>query len=130
MSTTVNQFCDRALDRLKAIEERLEAVKANLQRLPELEEAAVRSEFEASRTKVRTRPQGIKQARARLKSRSEQKMSEESKGTQTTPDLDTHADRAEANAVETIDHAAACIDDVEDAVLYAAIARLNADAAR
>lgn len=128
MNATVNQYYDRVLNRLNSIEKRLQDVKANLQRLPELEEEAVRGELEASRTKLRPQRQRIEHSLANLKARSQQNMVEESKENQEAQDLHAHATQAEANAADAIDHAIASIDEVEDAVLYAAVARLTADA--
>ena len=47
-----------------------------------------------------------------------------------TRKLNARADRAETNAADTIDFAVAGIDEAEDAILEAALARIDTDAAQ
>jgi chromosome segregation ATPase len=135
MSARVDQFCDKLRDRLNAIEGRLTSLKTNIEAVPRRAEKAVRGKLDEAREKLRARKEHVEQTCATLKARAQDKATETDsairqwEATRETQELNPRADRAEAYAAAAMDHAAASIDEVEDAVLYAAVARLDADEA-
>jgi hypothetical protein len=136
MSATVDQFCDRLRNQLNAIERRFESFKADMQSLPEKAETAVRGKLEKTRRRLKAQKDRIDQTWAKLKAMAQPKVTDtkvavnEWKEKRETQKLQARADRADAYAAATIDHAVASIDEVQDAMLYAAVARLDADSAK
>jgi uncharacterized protein (DUF342 family) len=133
MSANVDQFRDRLRERLNTIERRLQSVKTNIQALSEQAEKDLRDKLEAARTKVQAQKERIERTRANLKAQAQQKMDEskeavsEWQAKRETRKLNARADGAETYAADAIDNAAASIDEAEEAILYAAVARLDAD---
>jgi len=136
MSVAVDHFCDKLRDRLNDIEGRFESSKADMRSLSDEAETAIRGKLEEARSKIERQKKKIEKTRANLKAMAQQKHAEtndavkEWKTNRETQKLKARADRAEAYAAETIDHAVASIDEVQEAMLYAAVARLDAHAAR
>jgi DNA repair exonuclease SbcCD ATPase subunit len=134
VSAKVDQFCDRLRDRLNAIEGRLQSFKTSIRAMPEQAEQDLRDKLEAARAKVQAQKKGVDQARARLKAQAQQKVDEskeavsEWQAKRETRKLNARADHAETYAADAIDNATASIDEAEEAILYAAVARLDADA--
>ena len=134
MSERVDKFCDSLRERLNALEGHFQSFKTDVQALPAKAEKALRDKLETARTKLHAQKERIEKTRANLKAHAQQKMGETEeavsqwKAKRELQKLNARADRAEANAVDAIDHAAASIDEVRDAMLYAAVARLDADA--
>ena len=131
MSVKVDQFCDRLRDRLNTIEAWLESVKAHIQSLPGKVRDDLRNKWEQARTKLHAQKERVEQTRADLKSQPQlaADVLETIFGWEAKPDVrEPHAgpDAAEGHAAATIDHAVAGIDEVKDAMLYAAAARLPA----
>jgi hypothetical protein len=120
-------------DRLDAVEGRLQSIKTHIRALHGQTEKALRDQLNAVRARVQTQKERVEQVRAELKARAQQKMEEtkeavnEWKAKRETRKLNTRADRAETYATDAIDDAAARIDEAEEAILYAAVARLDAD---
>jgi hypothetical protein len=135
MSAKVDQFCDKLRDRLDAVEGRLESFKTNVQALPEQAEKALRDKLDEARNRLQARKERLEQTRANLKARAQQKMAEtkeavgEWKAKRETRKLTAREDRAEAEAADAIDYAVGCIDEAEEAILEAVVARIDADAA-
>jgi DNA anti-recombination protein RmuC len=136
MSEKVDQFCDTLRDRLNALDGRLQSVKANLQVLAEEAEAGLRAKLDEARTKLQAQKERIQETRANLKARAQQMVAEtreavskwKAKGE--TRRLIARADLAEAYAADAIAHALASIDEAEEAILEALVARIDADAAQ
>jgi predicted nucleic acid-binding Zn-ribbon protein len=132
----MDQVCDKMRDQFSAIEGRLKSVKTNLQALPGQAEKALRDKLEEARTRLQARKERVEQTRANLKARAQQKMAEtreavsEWKAKRETRKLNARADRAESQAADAIDYALASIDDAEEAILEAVVARIDADAAQ
>jgi hypothetical protein len=135
MSAKVDQFCDWLRDRLHKIEGWLESVKEHIQALPEKVREDLRNKLEHARTRLHTQRKRVEQTRADLKAQPEAAVDllvESVIGWKPTPEVRAPypgEHPAVAHAAATIEHAAAGIDQVEDAMLYAATARLP-DAAR
>lgn len=135
MSAKVDQFCDQLRNRLNTIEAWIESAKTHLEALPEKARKAHQSKLEVARAKLQAQKERIEQTRAELKSPPESAIEllvESVIGWTAKPAVpEPHAgpDAAEAHVAATIDHALAGIDEVEDAALSAAVARLH-DAAK
>jgi len=136
MSAPVDRICDGVRDRLNAIEGRLQAFKANIQDLSEKAESGLRHQLEEARSKLQTQKEKAEQARASLTTRAKQKIADtkeavrEWKAKRETRKLQARADRAEAYAADAIAYALATIDEAEEAVLEAVVARVDADGSR
>jgi len=133
MSAKVDKFCDGLRDRLNAIEGWLDSVKADIRSLPWKTRKTLQSKLEGARTKLLAQKERVEQTRAELKSPPQlavELLVESVIGWKAKPDvreLHTGPDAAEAHASATIDHAVASIDEVKDAMLCAAVARLPAE---
>jgi chromosome segregation ATPase len=136
MSAKVDQFCDSLRTRLNAIEGRIESVKANVEILPKQAEKALRDMLDEARTRLQAQKERIEQTRANLKAHAQQKIAEtkkavsEWKAKRETRKLQARADRAEAYAADAIAFALATIDEAEEAILDAVVARIDADQAK
>jgi chromosome segregation ATPase len=133
MSAKVDQFCNELRDRLNTIEGRLQSVKTNMKSLPAQAEKALRDKLEEARSKVQAEKARIDKTRASIEARVQQKVAEtreavsEWKAKHETKKLNARADQAATYAADALDNAAASIDEAEEAILYAAVARLDAD---
>lgn len=133
MSATVDQFCDQLRERLDAIERWLQAARADLQALPGHAENALREKVEEARARLQGEKERVEQTRANLKARARQRAAEtwevisEWKAKHETRKLKARADWAEAYAAEAVFNALASIDEAVEAILDAALARLEAD---
>jgi hypothetical protein len=131
MSAKVDPFCDRLRDRLNAIERWLETVKADIQTLPWKVRKAHQARLRDARAKLQAQKEHVERTRAELKSapRSATELLVDAvigwKPPPSTPGPTPSPDRAEAHVTATIDHAEASIDEVRDAALCAAAARLH-----
>jgi hypothetical protein len=136
MSERVDKFCLGLWDRLTAIEARVESVKADIQALPGKAQKAVQDKVNEARTKIQAQKARVEKVRADLKAWAEQKKAEteamvrEWKVKREAHKLNARADRAEAYAEAAAVVALACIDEAEEAMLQAALARMDADAAQ
>jgi ElaB/YqjD/DUF883 family membrane-anchored ribosome-binding protein len=136
MSAKVDQFCDTLRDRLNAIEGRLQSVMADVKALPDKAEKVLRDKLEEARTKLEVERERVEQTRANLKARVQQKLAEtkevirEWKAKGEKRKLQARADWAEAYAADAIYNAMASVDEAEEAILNALVARMDADAAR
>jgi hypothetical protein len=129
MSAKVDRFCDWLRHRLNAIEGWLESVKADLRSLPGKGRKALRTKLEKAQTKLQPQKERVEQTRAALKAQPQlaAAIAEAFTGWMAAPEpREAHpgAGPAEAHAAATIDHAVASIDEVKDAMLYAAVAHL------
>ena len=136
MNAKVDQFCDNLRDRLNFMEGRLQSVTTNLKGLPEQAEKAVRAKLDQARTKLRAHKEGAEQTLANLKARAQQKVAEtkeavsEWKAKRETRKLQARAERAEAYAADAVAYALATLDEAEEAILDAVVARMDADEAK
>jgi hypothetical protein len=136
MSARVDKFCDGLRDRLNAVEARVESVKANVKALPGKAEKAMQDTVDEARTKLRAQKEHIEKNRADLKAWGEQKKAEtqatirEWKQKREAKKLNARADRAEEYAGAAIAVALATIDEAEEAMFEAALARMDADTAQ
>jgi hypothetical protein len=136
MSARVDQFCDGLRDRLNTVEGRIQSVKTNVQALPGQGETAVRDKLSAVQNKLHTQKEQIEETKAKIKAQAQAKVDETKeaitlwKARRETRKLNARADRAENYAADAIDFAMASIDEAEEAILEAAVARIDADAAR
>ena len=132
MSAKVEQFCDGLRDRLNAIEGWLESVKADIRSLPWNSRKALQSKLKEAQTKLEAQKERVEQTRADLKSPLQlatETLVESVIGWTAKPEVrEPHpgVDAAETHVAVTIDHAVASIDEVRDATLCAAAARLPA----
>ena len=135
MSATVDQFCGKLRDRLTAIEGRLHAVKADIETRSEEAGKALRGKLEDVRTKLHAEKERMEKLGANLKARADQKLAEtkeavnEWKQKHETQKLRARAERAEAYAADAVAYAVATLDEAEEAMLDAVLARMDADAA-
>lgn len=135
MSAQVDQFCDMLRDRLNAIDRRLQSVLAEVKGLPDKAEKALQDKLDEARTRLDAEKERLEQTRANLKARAQQMMAAtkevvsqwKAKGEKRK--LQARADWAEAYAADAISNAMASIDEAEEAILNAMVARLDADAA-
>ena len=133
MSAKVDQFCNNLRDRLNAIEDRVQSVKANLEKLPKQSEQALQKCLAESRAKVDSEKRRLEKAQASLLARAEQKFSEIKAGiSQWKANLDVsklqaRADRAEMYAADAIFVADMAVAEAEEAIIDAVIARMDAD---
>jgi hypothetical protein len=136
MNTKMEQFCDNLRDRLNTMEGRCKSVRTNLQALPEEAENAWREKLEKARQTLQAQKARVEQTRSNLKARGQQKITEtkevvsEWKAKWETRKLNARADRAEAYAADAMDYAMATIDEAEEAILDAVVARFDADEAQ
>jgi hypothetical protein len=136
MSAEGDQFSDKLRDRLNAIEERLQAFMKDMQAFPEQAEKALRGKLDEARTRFEAQKERIEQTRVNFNARIHQKITETSqaisewKARGDARRLNARADWAEAHAVNAIALALASIDEAEEAVLEAVVARMDADAAQ
>ena len=135
MSARVDQFCDKLRDRLNTMEGRLQTVKATVQGMSKEAEKTLREKLAETRTRVETQKEKVEKTRANLKARAQEKIGQareaisEWKAKHETRKLQARADRAEAYAADAVYHAVASIDEAEEAILEAVIARMDADGA-
>jgi len=135
MSAKVDQFCDMLRDRLNSIEGGLEAAKVNLKSRSEEAEKVVRGKLDEVRSKLHTQKERVEQTRAKLKVSAQQKIAETKeavsqwKAKHDTQKLQARAERAEAYAADAIAYSLATLDETEEAILEAVVARMDADAA-
>ena len=136
MSEKVDQFCDKLRDRLNAIERRLQTVKADIQSRSEEASKAVRGKLEEAKTKLHAEKERVEKIRANLKARADQKIAEtkevvnEWKKKHETRKLQARAERAETYAADAIAYAMVTIDEAEEAILDAVVARMDAEAVK
>lgn len=135
MSARVDQFCDGLRDRLNAIERWLESVKADVQTLPWNARKNQQARLREARAKLQAQAEHVERSRAELKAQPQLAAElpvdavKDWKAPPSPPGPDAGPERAEAHVAAAIDHAVASIDEVRDAALYAAVARLH-DASR
>ena len=136
MSERVDKFCDGLRDRLNAIEARVQSAKANIQALPGKAEKAVQDEVEEARAKLQAQKQQIEKTRADLKAWAEQKLAEtQARGRRVEGEAggqEAERPRGPGRGVCRGRHglALASIDEAEEAILDAVVARMDADAAK
>ena len=136
MSAKVDQFCDNLRDRLNAAEKRIESVKSNVQAFPKQAENALNKKLDDIRNKVQAQKERVERTRANLKARADQKIAEtkaavnEWKEKREIRKLNARADRAEVYAADAIDLAVAFVDEAEEAILDAVVARMDAETAQ
>jgi exonuclease VII large subunit len=133
MSAAVDQFCNKLRDRLNAMEKRLETVKTDIKSRSEVAEKALRGKLEEARAKLRHQVARADWLRTDLKARAQEKMAETKeaidkwKEKRETGKLKARADRAEAYASDAIEFALASVDEAEEAILDAVVARMDAN---
>jgi exonuclease VII large subunit len=133
MSVAVDQFCDKLRDRLNAIEARLKTVKTDIQDRSEAAETALRGKLDEIRTKLKDQGGRMDQMRSELKARAQQKIAETKeaisdwKVKQETRKLKARAERAQAYAADAMEYALATIDEAEEAILDAMLARMDTE---
>jgi len=135
MSAKVDQFCDKLKVRIDGLEARFATLKSNVKALPKQGEQALQKSLDQARGTIEADKKKVEHAQANLKSRAEQTMSHakeavnEWKAKRETKKLDSRADRAEEYAADALCCAVALIGQAEEAILEAALARSDADAA-
>jgi hypothetical protein len=136
VSAKANQIYDKFHHQLDTIEGRLQSVKTNMKAMPEQAEKALRDKLDEAKSRIQAQKKSIEQTRADLKARAEQKVSEtkeavsEWKAKHETRKLNARADRAEDYAADAVEFAMAGIDEAEEAILEAVVARIDAEAAQ
>jgi DNA anti-recombination protein RmuC len=133
MSAKVDKFCENLKERLNTLDTRLSAAKTSVQALPGKAEKAVRDQYEKVHRKVQSQKERIDQLRSKLKTGAERKLAEtkesvaQLKAKREAQLLNARAEGAESYAAYSVEYAAAAIDEAEEAILDAVIARLDAD---
>ena len=136
MNAKVNQFCDGLRNRFHAVEERLAAVKTNMQAVAKEGDKALHEKLDAARRQLQAQKERVEKTQEKLKAGFRQKMTEtkeavnEWKAKREVQKLNVRADRAEAYAADAIDFALATINEAEEAMLDAVVARMDADATK
>ena len=134
MSEKVDQFCDRLRERLNAFEGWVHSVKADAKSGAEKAEKALQAKLAEARAKLHAQKERVEQTRVNLQTWAREKMAEtkvvidEWKAKHEARKLTARADRAEAYAADAILCALASIDEAEEAILDAVVARMDADA--
>jgi hypothetical protein len=134
MSAKVDQFCDTLRDQLNLIEQRLQAVKVNVEGLPEQAEKAVRAKVEQAQANLHAHRERVELTWADLKARAEEQIVETKetvnkwKANRELRKLQARADRAEEYAECAIEFAVAAVNEAEKAIFDAVVARMDADA--
>lgn len=129
MSTRVNPFSDKLRHRLDAIEAWLDSVGTEIHALPEHVRERLRTKLEQARIKLEAQKRRVEQCRADFKSQMqlpaeilvESVIWPTAKPTFAAPPAGV--DTAHVQAAAVIDRAVAGIDEVGDAMLYAAVAK-------
>jgi len=133
MSARVDQFCDQLRDHLKALEEQVDTLKSNLQKLPKQGEQILQKNLNEARSRIEGQKKKVEQAKAGLKARAEQKIGQakeaitEWKAKRDVSKLNSRADRAEQYAADAVYIAVAALDEAEEAIFDAVMARMDAD---
>lgn len=133
MSATVDKFCNDLRDRLNDVESRVQTAKASLQALAGQADKTLRQRCDELNRKARAKRDHIERLRESLKTKAQQKLAETKeivsqwKAKNETRKLNARADRAEAYAADAIEFAVAAIDEAEQAILDAVVARMDAD---
>ena len=136
MSANVDKFCNDLRDRLNAIERRVESVKADVKAFPGQGEKVLRDKLEAARNRLNAEKERVNQMRTNFEAQARQKIAEskeavsEWKKKHETRMLNARADRANEYAGDAVALAVASIDEAEEAILDAVVARIDADAAK
>ena len=130
MSPKVVQFCDRLRDRLHTIEAWLESVKTHIQSLPEKAREVLGNKLGEAHTKLHAEKNRVEQTQAALNAQPHLAAAIAEAFTVWMPAPEQWGPHpggkpTEAHAAATIDHAVASIDEVKDANLYTAVARLS-----
>ena len=134
MSERVDKFTNGLRDRLNAAEERINSLKSRLQSAPKQAQDELRRELQAAKQKVEAGKQSVEKARTDAGQWIERKKSEAAsaidqwKAKREANKLNERAEEAEDYAVAEIEIAVATIDEDEQALLEAIVARLDADA--
>lgn len=133
MSARVDQFCDELRDRLNAMGNQVDALKSSLQRLPQQGEQALQSSLDDARKRIEAQKKKVEQAHASLKARAELKIAQvkdavqEWKANREINKLNARADRAEQYAADAVYVAIAALNEAEEAIFDAVVARMDAD---
>ncbi len=133
MSARVDQFCDRLRDRLNALEEQVNTLKSNLEKAPKQGEQVLQKSLKEARSRIEGQKKKVEQAQTSLKARAEQKVSQakeainEWKAKRDVSKLNSCADRSEQYAADAVYIAVAALDEAEEAIFDAVIARMDAD---
>lgn len=133
MSERVDQFCDELRLHLNALEKQVDNVKSSLQSLPEQGEQALQKSLNETRSKIEAQRKKVEQAQASLKSRAESKITQakdainEWKDKREVNKLNSRADRAEQYAADAVYIAIAALDEAEEAIVDAVMARIDAE---
>jgi hypothetical protein len=135
MSSKVDQVCENLRNQLDTIEAKVKIAKSALQSLPEQTEFSLRQGLAAARRKVEIQRKHAAQVRANLKAWAAEKMAHtqetvnEWKSRRDTQRLNDRAELTAVYAAEAMDNAIATIDETEEAIFDAVIARIDADTA-
>jgi len=133
MSARVDQFCDQLRDHLNGLENQVDTLKSNLQKLPKQGEQVLQKNLNEARSRIEGQKKKVEQAQASLKARAEQKIGQakeainEWKAKRDVSKLNSRADRAEQYAADAVCIAVAALDEAEVAIFDAVIARMDAD---
>jgi hypothetical protein len=136
MSTKVDQFCEGLRGRLNSMETRLKKTKMNVQTLAGQAEKAVREQLDETRRRVLAQKERVDRTWADLRARGDRKLAEtketinEWKTKHEIIRLQARAERADAYAADALTLAALLIDESEEAILDAVVARMDLDAAQ
>jgi membrane protein involved in colicin uptake len=133
MSERIDNFCKSLNEKLNNVEGRMNALKTRVNSAPKEAQDALRRHLDAAHQKLEGQKKAIEQARTNAGNWVAQKKSEGAaaieqwKADREAKKLAHRADEAESYAAAEIEIAAATIDEAEQAVLEAIVARMDAD---
>ncbi len=136
MSAKIDQFCNDLRARLSTVEGRVYSLKASIQALPRDSEESVRKKLDRVRHQFQVRREHLDQTHADFDALAQEDLAETEdaigrwSANRESRKLDTQADLAAEYAADSIDLAWAAINDAEEAILAAMVARLDAEAAK
>ena len=135
MSQKIDQFCDNLRDRLNAVDDRLQHMKASVDSANAENEAAVIAKVNAAAAKVESRKQEIETTRQNVRAHLEAKKMEtktkidEWKHNREVNKLSSRAESAEDYATWATVLATDAVDEAHLAMMQAIAARIEADEA-
>ncbi len=133
MSEKIDKFIDGLNAKLTSLDDRLRAIKTNIEATDATNKAALHAKLDEAQGKLAKKKREAEESRAEMKAALEQKHAEnkekiaEWKHNREVHKLENRADKAEDHALRAIINAAYAIDEADYATLAAIDARLEAE---
>jgi hypothetical protein len=135
MNAKVDTFCNNLRDRVRTAGLRLEALKSNVENMSKQGEHTLRAKLEEARQRMQKQKEKLEQVRSNLKTRAQEKIAETKasiaswKEQHDLAKLHARADHSEKHATDAIEFAAYALDEAEEAILDAVVARMDVEEA-